>query len=361
MAVPFTRLESEALDSYGSKDAFDNLMRYDGIIEGLGGNEGIKFEEGGQPNFRERTLYGQNTNVAARGKNEQITTVDDDGFTLISVPQRIVDGSIVYNQQELDQVQGDPSLAPGLIEDKIVQFNSSWVQVIADLIRQAVPGAKDPFTLLPSGTTGTVNGILIARTPTQQGTDAATTAGISRGDNSWWRNQYSNTSYDLTTTGGRRGLHLDVYAACTRGNSAMFEPNIGICSTVALSSLGAAADNNRRGTYSDANGNMKLGYDNIMFYNARLVRDSSSRFLNGSAGKIAFINSRALKIKVLKGQGKVQKEMLDQKNNLKSLPIFWKHKNMSDIDSLNYVTIGYLTFNLVPKSLQDHGLADNLS
>lgn len=358
MAVPFTRLESEALDNYGSPQAFDNLMRYDGIIEGLGGNEGIKFEEGGQPNFRERLLYGQNSNVAARGKNQQISTVDDEGYTLSSVPQKIVDGSIVYNQIELDQIAGNPAIAGGLIEDKIDQFNSTWIQVIADLLRQATPGANDPYTLLPSGTTGTVNGILIARTPTQQGTDGATTAGISR-TNSWWQNQYSNTSYDLTTTAGRRGLHLDVYAPCTRGNSAMFEPNIGICSTVVLSSLGAAADNNRRGTYSDANGNMKLGYDNIMFYNARLVRDSSSRFLNGSAGKVAFINSRAIKLKVLKGQGKVSKEMLDQRNNLKSLPIFWKHKNMSDIDSLNYVTIGYITFNLVPKSLQDHGLADN--
>lgn len=358
MAVPFNRLSSEALDSYGAKQAYDNLMRYDGIIEGLGSNDAIVYETGGQPNFRERTLYSQNTNISSRGKNQQVTTVDDDGFTLISVPQKIVDGAIVYNQVELDQVAGTPAIAPGLIEDKIMQYNTSWVQVIADLFRQGVPGANDPFTLLPTGNTAATenSGILLAVAPASQ---VATTAGIDRGSNSWWRNQFSSTSYDLTSTAGRRGLHLDVYAKCTRGNSPMFEPNIAICSTVVLSSLGAAADNNRRGTYQDKNGNMVLGYDNIMFYNARLIRDSSAAFLNGSAGLVAFINTRTLKLKVLKGQGKTTKEMMTQNNNLKSLPIYWKHKNLSDIDSLNYVSLGYSVFNLVPKSLQDNGLANN--
>lgn len=361
MAVPFTRLVSEALENYGQKEAYDNLRRHDGVIDAFGSNEAIKIEEGGRDNFVERTLYSQNTNVAARGKQDQITTIDDEGFTQVKSPQKIVDGSIVFNQIELDQVAGNASLCPGLIEDKTDQFGTTWVQVISDLLRQAVPTANDPLTLLPSGTTGTVNGILIARTPAQQGTDASTTLGISRGDNSWWRNQYSNTSYDLTQTAGRRGLYLDVYAPCVRGSGNGFEPNVGVCSTVVLASLGAAADNNRRAMYSDASGKMRLGYDNIMFYNAQLIRDSSSRFLNGSAGKVAFLNTKALVIKVLKGQGKVTKEMLTQRNNLGSLPIFWKHKAMSDIDTLNYISIGYINFNLVPKSLQDHGLADNCS
>lgn len=361
MAVPFDRLVSEALENYGQKEAFDNLRLADGIIDAFASNEAIKIEEGGRDNFVERTLYGQNTNVAARGKQQQIDTVDDEGFTQIKAPQKIVDGSIVWNQIELDQIAGNAALCPGLIEDKTEQFGTTWVQVIATLLRQATPGSNDPLTILPSGTTGTVNGILIARTVAQQGTDASTTLGISRGDNSWWRNQFSSTSYDLTTTAGRRGLYLDVYAPCVRGSGKSFEPNVGVCSTVVLASLGAAADNNRRAMYSDASGKMKLGYDNIMFYNAQLIRDSSSRFLNGSAGLVAFLNTKALVMKVLKGQGKVTKEMLTQRNNLGSLPIFWKHKAMSDIDTLNYVSVGYVTFNLVPRSLQDHGLANNCS
>lgn len=358
MAVPFDRLVSEALENYGQKEAYDNLRRHDGIIEAFGANEAIKIEEGGRDNFVERTLYGQNSNVAARGKQQQISTVDDEGFTQIKVPQKIVDGSIVWNQIELDQIAGDAKLAPGLIEDKTDQFGSTWVQVISDLLRQASPGANDPYTLLPSGTTGTVNGILIERTPAQQATDAATTAGISRGDNSWWRNQFSSTSYDLTTAAGRRGLLLDVYLPCQRGSGTGMAPNVGVCSRVILASLAGAYDSGKRAMFSEQ-GTAKFGASNIVFENATLVGDSSSRFLNSSAGKVAFLNTKALVIKVLKGQGKVTKEMLTQRNNLGSLPIFWKHKAMSDIDTLNYVSIGYITFNLVPKSLQDHGLANN--
>lgn len=356
MALPsIGRLESEALENYGDMDAYNELLRYDGIVRGLATGEGIKLETGGRDNFVERVLYGQNSNVAARGKNQQVLTVDDDGFTQAKTPQRIVDGAMVYNQIEQDQVAGDWKLAPSLIKDKIQQFSTTWVQVIADLMRQATPGANDPYTLLPGGTTGTVNGILIARTRAQQTTDAATTAGIDR-TNAWWQNQYSNTSYDLTSVAGRRGLHLDVYAACTRGDGEAYAPNLGICGTAALSSLGAAADNNRRATYSDG-GQIKFGFEDIVFYNARIIRDSSSRFTN----KVAFINTKALKIKVLKGQSGVKKEMLTQDNNLGGLPIFWKHQGLSDIDTLNYVTLGYLTFNFVPKSLIDHGLADNVS
>ena len=360
MAVPYTRIVSEAIESYGDKEASNNLAQYDGITGVFGLKGAIEFEQGGREEFRERTLYGQNTNIAARGQNAQITTVDDEGYTLITTPQRLVNGAIVMNQIQIDQVQGNAALAISLADDKIKQFDSSWVITIADLLRQATPGASDPYTLLPSGTTGAVNGILVARTPAQQGTDGATTAGISRGDNSWWRNQYSNTSFDLTSVAGRRGLDFNVYQPCTRGSGKDWQPNFGISGGAVMASLSASADNNRRGSIAD--GEMAaFGYDNIMFQNAAIIRDSSSRFLNGSASKVAFVNTKMLKVKVLKGAGKVSQSALNGRNGLKSLPIFWKHQMMSDIDTMNYVSVGYVTFNFVPKSLQDHGLADNCS
>ena len=104
---------------------------------------------------------------------------------------------------------------------------------------------------------------------------------------------------------------------------------------------------------------VEYGFDNIQFEKATLFLDLSSRFINSSAGKMAFLNSKALKLKVLQGTGGVTKEMLDEENNLKSLPIFWKVKGLDDFDTLAKTWIGYATMNLVPTSLQDHGLADN--
>lgn len=371
MAVPFDRITSEALENYGNKQAFDNLAAKDGIVRAFGmsgdgiklaSNEELEVVVGGQSNFVERTMYGQNTNIAHRSKTQEVDITDDDGFTLIKVPQRIIDGAIVYNQIERDQVAGNWSIAPGILEDKFAQFNDSWVQVIATALRQTTPGALDPYTLLPTGTTGTVNGILIPRTPAQQATDNATTAGISRGDNSWWRNQYSNTSYDLTTAAGQRGLYNDVYALTMRGIGVGWEPNIGVCGNVVIASFGAAKSNNNRGTYQDAKSQKtQFGADNIMFYNAMLVPDSSSRFTS----KVALINSRALKIKVLKGQGNSLKGQMSENNGMGSLPVFWKEGGegsfVNDPKTLLWIKIGYLVYNLVPRSLQDHGLADNCS
>lgn len=364
MAVPFDRLTSEVLDNYGTMEAYDNLRAYDGIIEAFGRYGGIVQELGGGPSFKERVLYGQNTNVAFRSKTTQVDTNDDDGYTMASVTQRVISGAVVWNQVEADQVaEGSKWAIANLMQDKVNQFSSTWVQVVATALRQATPGANDPFTLLPDGNTGTVNGILIDRTPAQQATDAATTAGISRGDNSWWRNQYSNTSYDLTTVAGRGALYADVYAPCVRGAGGLYEPNVAPCHAIVLGDLGASADNNRRGATADGS-KAKFGYDSIMFYNAELIRDSSARFLNGTAGKVTFLSvgpKKALVLKFLKGQGGVKKEMLDQRNNLGSVPIFWKHKAHSDINSLNWVSIGYCVMSLVPKGLQDMGLADNIA
>lgn len=369
MPVPFSRLQAEALDSYGSKQAFDLLAQSDGIVAVFGDRGAITFEDGGQPDFRERILYGYNTNIAHRGKNAQISDTDDEGFTLVSVPQKVIDGSIVYNQIELDQVRGNPALAPGLISDKIKQFNSSWVRNIAIGLRQATPAANDPYTLLPAGTSGTVNGILIARTPAQQVSDGPTTGGILRSETTsiggetirWWANQYSSTSFDLSTTGGRRGLHLNVYLPCVRGSGKLWEPDFGLAHSIILASLGAGDDALRR--YSVDDRTLKQGFENIVFHNATLIRDSSARFANaaGTAGKVAFINTRAIKLKVLRGTGKVTREMMTEDNGLKSLPIFWKNGNQaeSDLRSLNWITIGYLNYSLVPMSLMDHGLADN--
>ena len=207
------------------------------------------------------------------------------------------------------------------------------------------------MTLLPA-TADVANGILAPQAPASQ---TATTAGISRADNSWWRNQYSNTSIDISTEAGRASLYSLVYSLCVRGNTKADEPDFGIAATLVLADLGAGGDTARRGTFADER-IYNLGLPNIMFYNAALIRDSSTRFNN----KVAFITTRDLKIKVLRPQGvKIDSKMVDENNNLGTLPVAFR-PFQHDIDTLNDVAIAYSVFSLVPSLLDTHGLADNV-
>lgn len=363
MALPFTRIQSEAIDAYGSKDAYNGLARYDGLVWFLGQKGMIQFQKGGQPNFRERLMYGPNTTIDFRSSRAAVPMTDDEGFTLISVPKKTVSGAIIYYQEDIDSVRGDSALAIDLITDKTRQFSTSWPIAISEKMRQASPGTNDPYTIL--GASGEGSAILLPQAPAAQ---TATTGGIARSETvtiggdtiRFWANQYSNTAYDLTATAGRRGLYIDVQSKCVRGNGAGWRPDFGLISDVVEGSLNAAGDANRRyAPDSEAN---KFGFeDNIKFNGAVLFVDRSTRLQNGSAGKVCFFNSRALKLKVMEGTGGVTKDMLDEENNLKSLPIFWEHKGLSDFDVLRKNWLGYCTMNLVPLSLADHGLADNCS
>lgn len=353
MAVPFTRLASQVLDNYNVK-LNNALKRFDGIVAVLGAKGRIQFETGGGENFRERILYGENSNISFQGKNAQIGTVDDEGITMASVPQRVIAGSIVINQVERDQVAEGSKWAIGnLMKDKMLQFESTWVRKHADALRQAVPGSNDPFTLLPSGTSGTINGIL---SPVVPASAAGTTAGISRLDNDWWRNQYTNTSIDISTEAGRASLYSLLYQNCVFGAALEDEPDFGLASGAVLGDIGAAIDTNRRADYED-NKLFKLGFRGIMFFNAMLIRDSSTRF----ASKIALINTRDLSIKVLRSQGGSYDKAteVDNNNELGSIPVNMG-KFQRDIDSLNDVALAYSVCSLVPKQLRTHGLADNV-
>jgi len=366
VAPSISRLASEAIENYGSKKAFNNLKRQDGILAVFGIRGAIQFETGGREEFRERTMYGPNTNIDFRGKNVSVPNTDDDGFTIISVPQRVIDGTVIWNQIENDQIQGQWKLAESLIKDKVRQFSTTYVNKVMGAIRAAVPTADGPYTILPSGTSGTVNGILVPASQAAQ--SGITTAGIDRGETftdgdgttvRWWANQYSNTSMDLTTVAGQQSLFTLGYGPCGRSAAAGGYPDFGVTSLGGFGALSAFSTNLKRGSLQNDE-IAKLGFSNIEFYKASIIFDTSSRWLNGTKHKMAFINTDSIVMKVLKGSGP-QMEEVDEENGLKSLPVYWKHKDLSDPYTLNWVNLGYTTLNLVPRSLQDHGLVDNIS
>lgn len=349
MAVPFTQFASSVLDNYDTR-LHDSLKAANGVIAVFGSRGRIQVEVGGGPDFRGRVLYGANSNGGFRGKNAEIPTAEPEGITMWSVPQRVYSTSIVINQVDRDQIRGKWALG-NLLEDRMRQAETEYVQDWATILLQATPGANDPFTLLPSGTSGTIDGIL---SPVAPGSAAGTTAGISRADNSWWRNQYTNTSIDMSGEAGDSSLYQNAYSPCIFGNSKADEPDFGLTSFPIFGVIGADASSKRRGTLEDQ-GVSKLGFRNLVYYNATLIQEASTRI----ASKIAFINTNYAAIKVLQPSGGRLKQM-DQNNNLGSIPLVMR-EFQRDIKTLNDVATGYIVAALVPLLLRPHGLADNVS
>lgn len=347
MAVPFTRLASTVLDAHNLK-LHDSLKAHNGIIAVFGDRGRIQFENGGGTNFKERILYGQNTNIGFRSKSAEIPTVDDEGFTMASVPQQVMSGAIVVNRVERLQARGKYAIGQ-LLADKQQQARTTWVQKWATALSQASPGSSDPYTLLPSATSGTINGIL---SPVAPASAAGSTAGISRADNSWWRNQYFNTAIDISTEAGDASLYQNLYSNCIFGSGKMDAPDFGITDAKTVGDLGARGTTNKRGQLRDE-GVFKLGFDNILYYNATLIYDADTRFAN----KIAFVNTRDLKIKVLRDPAI---ENLDQGNGLGSIPAI-VDPMQKDINSLNMVATMFVVAGFVPSLLRTHGLADNIT
>ena len=349
MAVPFDRLTSQVLDNYETR--INNALKLaNGTISIFGSRGRIQVDAGGGPNFRVRILFSGNTNIAFRGKNATIPTVDDEGITMASVPQRVISGAIVLNQVELDQVKSEWALG-NLIEEKMTQFETSWVQTWATALLQAVPGSNDPFTLLPSGTSGTINGIL---SPVVPASASGTTAGISRQDNTWWRNQFTNTAIDLSTEAGDDAFYNLAYSPCIHGGAMTDEPDFGLTSFSIFGNIGAGASAKRRGTLTDQ-ATSKLGFRNLVYYRATLIQETDALV----AGIVALFNTRDLLIKVLSPAGGRIRQA-DQDNNLGTIPVIMKQRQQ-DIDSLNNVTLGYIVAGLVPRQLRTHGLANNVT
>ena len=353
MAVPFSQLQSTFLDNYATR-LNNAVKRADGIIKVLMAKGSVEEETSGGENFLERVMYNVNQNIAWRAKDAEITTLIDNGVTMASVPQRVISGSIVLNKVDLDRAKKSGEWAIGnLVEDCKKMAETGYVQKWADSLRATSAAAGEPFTLLPSSNANSTSGILDPAAPASQ---TVTTAGISRSDNSFWRNQYTNTSIDISAESGRALLHNLSYLQCVFGASTDDEPDFGITSGAVLADLGAAVDSNRRGDYND-NFMAKLGLRGIVFHNAVVIRDSSSRFDN----KVAFINTRDLKIKYLSADSmnKVEKATWDQENELGGIPV-----NMGqwieDPTTLNWIAKFYAVASLVPCNLRTHGLADNV-
>ena len=354
MALPFSHAATSYLDNY-DRTLFNAVKRADGVISVFGAKGRIKEETSGGPNFRERVLYGTNPNVGWGTTTGQISTVATEAKTMVSVPQRFIRGSIVLNHVELARARKGGEWALGqYVEEEKMAAQAGYVQAWADALRATAPGANDPMTLLPTAANA-ANGILAPQAPSAQ---TATTGGISRAENTWWRNQYSNTSIDISSAAGR-SLLQQLYLLTMNGASLDEEPDFGLTNALVISDLTQDVNTNRRAGYGDEM-MAKLKISGIMFENAMLIRDSATIMAN----KVAFLNTNYLFLKFLNlGVSGVEnagsKENWNQDNNMGMVPIqvlpFQK-----DIDTPNFVSIFMAVASLVPTGLRNHALADNV-
>lgn len=354
MAVPASHALTSYLDNYDT-NLNDALKRADGIIAVFGAKGRIKEETSGGPGFKVRVMYGTNPNVAWGTTTGQINTAATEAKTMATVPQKFIRGTIALNIVELSRAskQGEWSLGDYVGEEKKIAAET-YVQAWADALRADAPGANDPFSLLPTAANA-ANGILSPQAPASQ---TATTAGISRADNSWWRNQYSNSSIDISAEAGRSTLQ-QLYLLTVNGSTVDDEPDFGLTNSLVISDLTQGVNTNRRAGYGDEL-MAKLKLSGIMFENAMLIRDAASKLTS----KICFINTRDLYIKFLRmtasGVGESgTKENWDQSNSMGAVPVT-VFPFTRDIDSFHFVSMFGAVASLVPAQLRTHALADNV-
>ena len=354
MAVPFSHALTSYLDNYDRK-LYNALKRADGVISVFGAKGRIKEESGGGPNFRERVMYGTNPNTGWGTTTGQVGTVATEAKTMASVPQRFIRGSVVLNHVELARAAKQSEWALGdYVKEEMMVAETTYVQAWADALRATAPAANDPFSLLPTAANA-ANGILSPQAPAAQ---TATTAGISRAENTWWRNQYSNTSIDISTAAGR-SLLQQLYLRTVFGSSLEDEPDFGLTNALVISDLTQDVNTNRRAGCGDEL-MAKLKISGIMFENAMLIRDSASIMDN----KVCFLNTNYLFLKFLRlmtsGVGESgTKENWNQDNDMGMIPI-QVLPFQRDIDSFHFVSLFCAVASLVPTGLRNHGLADNV-
>ena len=353
MAVPFTHAASSYLDNYDRK-LYDALKLADGVIAVLGAKGRIVEETSGGPNFLVRVMYGTNPNTGWGTTTGQVGTSLTEAKTMATVPQRFIRGSVVLNRIELARASKSGEWALGdYVKEEMAVAKATYVQEWASALRRTAPGANDPFSILPTAANA-ANGILSPQAPAAQ---TATTAGISRGENTWWRNRYSTASIDISTSAGR-SLLQQLYLETVFGSSLVDEPDFGLTNSLVISDLTQDVNTNRRAGYGDEL-MAKLKISGIMFENAMLIRDAATIMNN----KVCFLNTNYLFLKFLRLSGGVgdsgTRENWNQDNGMGMIPIQVLPFN-PDIDTFNLVSLFGAVASLVPAGLRNHALADNV-
>lgn len=329
------RVLTTTLDRYSPKIS-NELARNDGVVAVFGARGRIEVVNGGQRAI-ETLDKSENTNFDFRSIYSDVPTARQDSREEAKYAWATIDGAVTINDVEKAMNQG-PTQIHNLLNAEVQNAKNTIVRKVADALRESSPGADEPESVL----TIIENNAAASQT--------GSPGGISKATNTWWRNQYSNTAMDLSSSGGLEALLAFMLQNVSKGNSKNEQPDFGLTTGTLFAALSAGhGDANRRYLGTDAT-MLKLGFSNIVVMNATIIPDPSI-----STGDLYLINTNYMGLKVLRTPN-----MKTIGDNPQTMPVSIR-PFMTDPKSLHSISVMSLTFALTCSSCQRQGIATNCS
>lgn len=326
------RVLTTTLDRY-SPQISNEIARNDGVVGIFGARGAIKVVTGGQRAV-ETLDKSENSNFDFRSKYSDVPTGRMDSRTQAKFAWATLDGSVAINAIEKAMNSGDAKIYD-LVEAEIMNAKNTIVRKVADALRASSPGASAPesvLTLIQDNAAASQTG---------------STGEIAR-NTTYWFNQYSNTSMDLSSIGGVEALFAFLLQSCAKGTSRLDRPDFGLTSGTIYAALASYGESVRR-LQSDQK-TMELGFNNVVVDNATIIADPSI-----ASGNLYLLNTNHTKLQVLR-TGKM-KNIGDRPQTIPvSVEGFEKAYN-----SLHDASIMHVTMALTSSSLQRNGIATNCS
>jgi hypothetical protein len=317
------------LDRY-SPQISNEIARNDGIVAMFGLNGAIKVVTGGERAI-ETLDTAENPNFGFRSKYSDIPIGRADTRMQAKYAWATLDGAVAINSIEQAMNAGESKIYD-LVAADVDNAKNTLIRKLADALRASSPSATDPESILT----------IIPDTATASQTTS--TGELSRATYSFWRSQYSNTSYDVSAATGLEGLMAFYLDSCSKGSSKLDQPDFALTTGTVFAGLSSQVDALRN--FAPDAKMAELGFTNIKLLNATLIADPSM-----ASGDLRFINTKFCKLQVLKTPG--QQNVGEKPQSIPvSIGEFQKAYN-----SLHSVSLMYVTLALTCSSLRRQGIA----
>ncbi len=326
------RVLTVTLDRY-SPQISNELARNDGIIGIFGARKAIKMANGGSRAI-ETLDVSENQNFGFRSPYSDIPTGKQDTRKQAKYAWATHDGTVTLSDHDKAMNSGESKIYD-LVAEEIRNAKNTIVRQIADALRASSPGASNPESLLT----------LIQ--DNAKGSQTGSTGEIAR-NSTYWCNQYSAVSMDLSGTGWE-DLMAFMLQDVGKGTAKIDQPDFGLTNGTLFAALSYQGDTNRRYLGPD-NETMKLGFSNIVINGATVISDPAI-----AAGDLYLINTNHTFLQVLRTPN-----MKNIGDRPQTIPISVRPFQTA-YNSLHTASVMYVTLAFTSSSLQRNGIASNCS